>query len=672
MRWPNGSQNRPNISSAFGPRGPGIGSSIHRGVDLTGCDPVRAVAAGQVVAVGTPAGWSGGGTQVWIQHDGFFTRSCHMGGWNVGVGQWVDEAAILGPQDTTGTATGSHLHLEVTPGQWHTSNSGQVDPIQFIGSRISGNTAGSGASGETAQLQLDLNTIGYPTEVDGEYGPATTTSVTAFQQDHAAEGVTVDGQAGPQTLAWVKQVVTNLQNALVKVGYSLTVDGQSGPQTVGAVKDFQGKNGLTVDGIAGPATNAALAAKGSQPIGSNTIPTVRSTADVQRLVGLTGDQVDGIYGPNTTAAVLTWQKANGVPATGSWDAASDAKGFPPTPAAYIPIAVTEKWDVPTVRALQASLGFTGADIDGDRGPKTIKAQQVATGMQTTNPDGAGYADGVDGPETVRYLQASLGVRQDGQAGVETLRALQTLLNDGRKLLPGRLDPVETPTEHPKPAAPEYPRADRWGWSPNSSPRQGRVQVLVGHHWGMWPPPSADAQWDAFMRAGGGNPVSPNLQINSDGTSFEPTPPTNNRAWTTGALDHQAITFEMQNASGPSASPPWGFSPEALEEAAQYLAWGHKQFGIPLQRGKVTGTTTNPVVEVAGFVGHNETPAGKATGTTCPGSLPYDAIIVRAKEIVAGTTPTPDPGGIVITDSERLSVLAAAEDLMTVLEEVMSE
>lgn len=666
MRWPNGSQNRPNISSAFGPRGPGIGSSIHRGVDLTGCDPVRAIAAGQVVAVGTPAGWSGGGVQVWIQHDGFFTRSCHMGGYGVRVGQWLDEAAILGPQDTTGTATGSHVHLEVTPGQWHTSNSGQVDPVQFIAARISGNTAGSGGEQWVAQLQLDLNTIGYPTVVDGDYGPATKASVTAFQQDHEAEGVRVDGDAGPQTLAWVKQVVTNLQNALVKIGYAITVDGQSGPQTVGAIKDLQGKNGLEVDGIAGPKTRAVLDAKVSQPVGSNTIPIVRSTADVQRLVGLTGDQVDGIYGPTTTAAVLAWQKANGVPATGSWDAASDAKGFPPTPAAYIPIAITEKWDVPTIRALQASLGFTGDDIDGDRGPKTISAQQRATGMT------GDQVDGIDGPETVRYLQASVGVRQDGQAGVETLRALQTLLNDGRKLLPGRLDPVDEPTEHPKPAAPEYPRAVRWGWSPNSSPRQGRVQVVVGHHWGMWPAPTPDNQWDSFMRAGGGNPVSPNVQINSDGTAFEPTPPTNNRAWTTGALDHQAVTFEMQNASGPSASPPWGFSAAALEEAAQYLAWAHKQFGVPLQRGKVTGTTTNPVVEVPGFVGHNETPAGKATGTTCPGSLPYEALLTRAREIVAGDTPTPDPADITITATERLAVLAAAEDLMTVLEEVMGE
>jgi len=50
-----------------------------------------------------------------------------------------------------------------------------------------------------------------------------------------------------------------LQYALnSKGGYKLIVDGVAGNLTIGAVMDWQKKNGLTVDGIAGPKTIASL------------------------------------------------------------------------------------------------------------------------------------------------------------------------------------------------------------------------------------------------------------------------------------------------------------------------------------------------------------------------------------------------------------------------------
>ena len=55
--------------------------------------------------------------------------------------------------------------------------------------------------------------------------------------------------------------VADVQKALIALGYSLPkygVDGIRGSETVDAVKKFQGDNGLTVDGDPGPATVAKL------------------------------------------------------------------------------------------------------------------------------------------------------------------------------------------------------------------------------------------------------------------------------------------------------------------------------------------------------------------------------------------------------------------------------
>ena len=49
-----------------------------------------------------------------------------------------------------------------------------------------------------------------------------------------------------------------VQIALVAVGYPIEVDGEYGPLTQAAVSDFQLRNGLGVDGIAGPDTQVAL------------------------------------------------------------------------------------------------------------------------------------------------------------------------------------------------------------------------------------------------------------------------------------------------------------------------------------------------------------------------------------------------------------------------------
>lgn len=190
----------------------------------------------------------------------------------------------------------------------------------------------------------------------------------------------------------------------------------------------------------------------------------------------------------------------------------------------------------------------------------------------------------------------------------------------------------------------YPGASWAGVSPNKSPRQGKVQLFIVHHWAggyVNPPAAAVAQRNVFMGANS-RQVSPNWQVNWDGSVWEIVPPDQYRAWTTGAIDHQAVTVETQNISGP---PNWGISRESMEAIAQLVAWSSARYGFPIQRGAV-----NPDDSVArlGVVGHRETPAGKSTGTACPGpSMDLDWIVNRAREITGGV-----PVAATTTDKEE--------------------
>lgn len=100
-------------------------------------------------------------------------------------------------------------------------------------------------------------------EVDGEFGPKTEEALKTYQKRN---GLAVDGVAGPDTFAHLGlyelillktgtsgEAVKKLQHAL-----GVALDGQFGPATEQAVMEYQEKNGLTVDGIAGPQTLACM------------------------------------------------------------------------------------------------------------------------------------------------------------------------------------------------------------------------------------------------------------------------------------------------------------------------------------------------------------------------------------------------------------------------------
>lgn len=112
---------------------------------MVGFREVKAIESGQVKVIGTPSGWLAGGTQVWIQHDGYFSRSLHLASYSVRNGQFVRAGETIGIMGTT-PHVDLHLHLEISPGNVHYSNTGQVDPVAFIASRISGSPAGGGST----------------------------------------------------------------------------------------------------------------------------------------------------------------------------------------------------------------------------------------------------------------------------------------------------------------------------------------------------------------------------------------------------------------------------------------------------------------------------------------------------------------------------------------------
>lgn len=197
--WPNGTTSKPYVTSSFGPRNlPNPNASkYHRGVDMVGFTLVRAVEAGQVKVTGTPSNWKGGGIQVWVQHNGFFSRSLHLASYSVREDQFVREGDVLGVMGRTPNVD-LHLHLEISPGSVHYSNSGQIDPVPFLSARINGGSAAGGESKPALnpevkkEIEDDEMTMTYINLVGGKYSAGTFAVMRSNDGELFAKRVTKD------------------------------------------------------------------------------------------------------------------------------------------------------------------------------------------------------------------------------------------------------------------------------------------------------------------------------------------------------------------------------------------------------------------------------------------------------------------------------------------------
>lgn len=268
-----------------------------------------------------------------------------------------------------------------------------------------------------------------------------------------------------------------------------------------------------------------------------------------------------------------------------------------------------------------------------------------------------------------------------------LGGLEPRTVDGLADLNGSTTPPVTPPDpgdgrviYPQPAAPTYPGAVKYAHSSKSDPRKAgaKPQVLILHGWGKYPNDAAE-EWSYFTGwQGADQGSSPTWQSNADGTMYEVVPPDGYRPWTTGQIDHWAVTIEAQPISGDvsgNANDPardYLYTDAQYEAWAKVYAWAHDRYGIPLQLAVVSGTGKNPVIEQGGITSHKLTPAGKESKTVCPGpSLDLDRVLRRAKEIVAGVTPPdPEPGeGVVITREWIAHWRALVEQEIALLDEL---
>ncbi len=290
--------------------------------------------------------------------------------------------------------------------------------------KVDTTTLKQGDKGDSVKaLQNRLIELGYLTgSADGVFGAGTTTAVKEFQK---AAGITADGVAGASTITAMfsasaprkpdgtlkrgdrGDAVVDLQNRLRKLGYLTdTADGIFGDTTEAAVKEFQKAVGLTADGVVGQTTLDKLNASDA-PEKEGAILRQGSTGNAvkglqQRLIelGYLSGSADGIFGSGTKSALMQFQAAAGLEATGVADIDTQE--------------ALEATDAPELSGSTLQQGSTGEAV------KKLQQRLIELRYLT------GSADGTYGSATkaaVQAFQQVVGLEADGVADPTTQMAL---------------------------------------------------------------------------------------------------------------------------------------------------------------------------------------------------------------------------------------------------------
>ena len=325
------------------------------------------------------------------------------------------------------------------------------------------------------QMQQRLKELGYYTgTVDGDFGTGTENAVKEFQK---ANGLTVDGKAGKNTLnklysnsaiskrtyeasqktATPKPTATatqkpkatatpnlskdyylevgssgskvrTLQNRLIELGWmGGQADGDFGGATEYALKAFQAREGLWDDGVAGPETleelysnNAAKSSTMQSSVGV-TLKDGMEGASVRALqkrlksLGYYDGSVDGAYGAATITAVKLFQSHNGLTSDGRAGTSTLNKIYSSS---------AKKYSSASSAAGSGTVSSTGYITlrEGDESDAVRKLQRKLKDLGYYN----GSVDGDFGSgttEAVKLFQKVNDLRVDGVAGPATQRVL---------------------------------------------------------------------------------------------------------------------------------------------------------------------------------------------------------------------------------------------------------
>jgi len=360
-----------------------------------------------------------------------------------------------------------------------------------------------GADVKAVQNALIAAGVSFLGGADGVYGPATKAAVSSFQSNRglprtgavdaataAALGLAPSAPAAAAGSNAVLSVgatgaaVKELQQALMDAGVFVLggADGSFGPATKKAVSSFQRWNGLNVSGTVTPATSKALGLTGGAGLVSDTGASPNSGATrgetsnpyVGLKVGARGPKVkalqsalinagitlvggaDGSFGSYTKSALISYQTAHQLNASGTVDAATATKlglsGPASTPApsntttnAYVGLKIGSQGD--NVKHLQRALlqtGLTlwgGADgVFGNATKATLKLFQKVNGITQTGTltaKGAGIL-GLGTSTAPQGVASQPGYPIFGESG-ERVRAMQQALLDAGITVPGGAD-----------------------------------------------------------------------------------------------------------------------------------------------------------------------------------------------------------------------------------------